>query len=64
LNHTLSNDSILVFETESIENFVPSGKARWTIKIVSENQIETTFDVSFPGKEYTCFGVNVLEKRK
>lgn len=64
LNDSLSNDSILVFETENIENFVPGGKARWTIKKVSENQIETTFDVSFPNKGYTCFGVNVLTKKE
>lgn len=64
LNDSLSTDSILVFETESIENFAPGGKARWTIKKVSENEIETIFDVSFPNKEYTCFGTNVLEKRK
>jgi len=46
----------LVFETEMIENFVPGGKARWTIRKISESQIETTFDVSFPDKEFTCFG--------
>jgi hypothetical protein len=63
LNDTLSNDAILVFETEIIENFMAGGKARWTIKKVSENKIETTFDVSFPNKEYTCFGSNVLEKK-
>lgn len=35
-------------------------RARWTIKKISENEIETTFEVSFPGKEYTCFGINDL----
>jgi len=60
LNDSLSNDSILVFETENIENFVPGGKARWTIKKISEKQIETTFDVSFPNKDYSCFGINNL----
>jgi len=64
LNDSLSNDSILVFETEIIENFVPGGKARWTIKKITENQIETTFDVSFPNKGYTCFGVNILGKKE
>ncbi|WP_130306152.1 hypothetical protein [Ancylomarina subtilis] len=64
LNDSLSNDSLLVFDTEVIENFVPGGKARWTVKILSDNQIETSFEVSFPKKDYTCFGVNKLTKKK
>lgn len=63
LNDSLSNDTTLVFETESIENFMPDGKARWTIKKINDNQIETVFDVSFPGKEFACFGTNVLNRK-
>ncbi|MDH3649377.1 MAG: hypothetical protein OEQ53_06815 [Saprospiraceae bacterium] len=63
LNETLSNDSILVFETEMIENFVDGGKTRWTIRKISEEEIETTFDVAFSDKEYTCFGTNYLKKK-
>ncbi|MBN2638002.1 MAG: hypothetical protein JXR65_02805 [Bacteroidales bacterium] len=58
----LSNDSLLVFETELIENFVSGGSARWTIKKTSTDKLETTFDVYFPNKGYTCFGENNLEK--
>lgn len=64
LSDSLSNDSLLVFETELIENFLPGGKARWTIKKISETQIETIFDVSFPNKEYSCFGINNLNKKE
>lgn len=63
LNDSLSNDSLLVFDTEIIENFVHGGKARWTIKKITENNIETTFNVSFPNKGYTCFGTNNLIKK-
>ncbi len=63
LNDSLSSDSQLVFETEIIENFVPGGKARWTIKRNSETQIVTIFDVSFPNKEYSCFGTNTMHKK-
>jgi len=59
---SLSNDSMLIFESESIENFVPGGKARWTIKKISENQIETIFDVAFPDSDYSCMGINKLMK--
>ena len=64
LNDSLSNGSRLVLESETIENFVPGGKARWTIIKISEKQIETIFDVSFPNKEYTCFGKNILHKKE
>ena len=60
---SLSNDASLVFETENIENFVPGGKARWTINKLSEHKIKTIFDVSFPNKEYSCFGTNTLKKQ-
>ena len=64
LNDLLSTDTMLVFETEEIENFVAGGKARWTIKKIADNKIETIFDVSFPNSEYTCFGTNNLVRKK
>ncbi len=57
---SLSTDNKLVFLTEDIENFVRGGKARITINKISDNQIETVFDVSLPGKDYACFGTNHL----
>lgn len=63
LNEELSNESELVFETEEIENFMPGGKAKWVIKKLSDNKLETKFHVSFPKKDYTCFGTNVLIKK-
>lgn len=63
LNGSASNDSVLVFETEYIENFIPGGKARWTIRKISNTAIETTFDLSFPDKPYACFGTNKLQKK-
>ena len=63
LNDSLSTNDVYIFETENIENFVEGGKSRWTIKKINENKIETIFDVSFPGKEYSCFGTNKLIKK-
>ncbi|MCW3789421.1 hypothetical protein [Plebeiibacterium sediminum] len=63
LNDSISDENTLVFETEYIENFVPNGKAKWTIKKINENEIETIFDVSF-GKDYTCFGTNKLIRKQ
>ena len=59
---SLSTDSLLVFETESCENFTPGGKARWKIQIISDSQIRTDFDVSLPGKDFICYGTNYLIK--
>ena len=64
MNDSLSNASAFVFETETIENFTPGGKARWMIEKISENEIKTTFEVSFPGKDYTCLGTNILRKEE
>jgi hypothetical protein len=64
LNDSLTNDSKLVFETETIENFISGGKARWTVKKKSDNEIETIFDVSFPGKEFACYGTNILKRKE
>jgi hypothetical protein len=62
LNTSVSNDSTLVFETEEIEN-LSGGKARWTILINSDTKIETVFDVSFSRDEFTCMGINELERK-
>lgn len=61
---SLSSDKELVFVTESIENFVPGGKAKWTIKKISDSRIETVFDVYFPNRGYTCMGTNFLIKKE
>lgn len=63
LNDSLSTETTLIFETEIIENFMPGGKARWTINKISDDEIETVFDVYFPGKDYTCFGTNKLVRK-
>ena len=61
---TLSNETTLIFQTETIENFVPGGSARWTINKINEDQIETIFDVSFPNQGYNCLGTNNLSRKK
>ena len=63
LNEKYSNDSTFIFETEIIENFIPEGRARLTIQIKDTDNIETIFDVSFPGKEYACYGTNRLSRK-
>lgn len=63
LNDSISTPDQLVFETERIENFVPGGRARFTINILGDNEIETVFDVGFPEREMACFGTNRLKRQ-
>ena len=63
LNDSLSKENSLVFETEIIENFMDGGKARWTITKIDDDEIEMGFYVSFPGKEFACFGTNRLKRQ-
>lgn len=60
---SISNSTKLVFESETIENFMPGGKARWTIIKHSENEIETIFDLSMNTSGYTCYGTNKLKRK-
>ena len=60
---SLSNENTLVFQTENIENFVPGGSAKWTIEKKSDNEIETNFYVSVPGREAACVGTNILFRK-
>lgn len=62
LNQEISSPNKLVFESEIIENFVPGGKARWTIIIKNNTELETLFDLQMPGKEFACYGTNQLVK--
>lgn len=66
VNHYILNDSLsvgskFVFESEIIENFVPGGKARYTL-ILNSGNLETLFDIAMPGKEYACYGQNHLTR--
>ncbi|MDP2087836.1 MAG: hypothetical protein Q8J84_00370 [Flavobacteriaceae bacterium] len=62
LNETESTPTKLVFETGIIENFIPGGKARWTIIMNEGNLVETIFDLQMPGKEFVRYGTNTYKK--
>ena len=63
LSKTHSTDTSFVFESELIDNFVEGGKTKWTIIVHASDHIESIFDVSFPGREFACFGTNQLWKQ-
>ena len=54
----------LVFITESIEN-IPSGfKAKETYRILSDDEIEETFEIAEPGKEFAVYSKVKLVRQK
>ena len=63
LNDSLSTDTQLIFETETIENFIEGGKSRWTIRKHSDKEIEIRFDVCVPGKESAYYNTHRLRKK-
>ena len=70
LDNSLSTDTSFVFMSEHIKNLperienLSGEKARWTIKKISENEYEDSFEVSFPGKEFKCLRSNSLIKKQ
>lgn len=54
----------LTFISEQIEN-APSGtKAKEAFKFINEDEIEQSFYVAWPNKDYACFALNKLKRTK
>jgi hypothetical protein len=61
---SLSTDGItFIMNSEQIENAPPGTKANLVFRIIGENEIETEFNVAFPGKEYQCYSKNRLQRK-
>ncbi len=63
LNDSLSNDTVFIFESEIIENFVPGGRARYTLRLEDNSMLKTIFDIGMPGNELQCYGTNLMRKQ-
>lgn len=55
---------IFVFSTELIENAPPGTRAEFKLMIAGENELITTFNVAFPGKEFQCYSKNNFRRMK
>lgn len=53
----------IVFVTESIENIPAGWKAKETYRILSENELEETFELAEPGKVYEVYSKVLLKKK-
>ncbi len=63
LSETSDAGKVLIFVTESVENGPPGTKAKLIFKQISDNELEESFFVAFPGQEFGCFSTNKLTKK-
>jgi hypothetical protein len=54
----------MIFVTESIENISKGWKARETYRIPGENELEETFELAEPGKDYAVYSKVLLKRVK
>jgi hypothetical protein len=54
----------LVFLSESIENIPAGFKAKETYRILSDDEIEETFEVAEPGKDFTIYSKVKMVRQK
>lgn len=52
------------FLTEHVENAPEGTKAKLEFKVLSADEIEQSFHVAFPGREFGCFFTHNLKKQK
>lgn len=64
LDSQSSDDKTLTFVSEAIENAPPGTKAKLIFKIIADGEMEESFHVAFPGKDFSCYVVNTLRKEK
>jgi hypothetical protein len=51
------------FMTEHVENAPEGTKAKLEFKVLGEDEIEQSFHVAFPGREFSCFFTHHLKKQ-
>lgn len=54
----------LFFITEAIENIPPGFKAKETYRLLSDDEIEETFEIAEPGKEFSVYSKVKLVRQK
>lgn len=60
---SVSTEGSLTFITTDIENAPPTTKARLILRRLSDNEMEESFWVAFPGQKNTCLVTNRLKKQ-
>lgn len=52
------------FVTEQIENAPPGTKAKLVYKVITKDEVDQSFHVAWPGKEFSCYSINKLKRKE
>ena len=52
------------FLSEHVENAPEGTEAKLVFKVLNDDEVEQSFHVSFPGREFSCLYINNLKKQK
>lgn len=53
----------IAFETEAIENAPPGTRAKLVFQKTSRSELEQSFFVAWPGREFSCMSTNKLKRK-
>jgi hypothetical protein len=64
LDSISSDNRIITFKTEAIENIPKGWQAKERYRILNDNEIEETFELAEPGKDFTVYSKVTLIRQK
>lgn len=64
LDNISADEKTLTFLTEHIENAPPGTKAKLIYKVINPDELEQSFHVAWPDREFSCFALNRLKRKK
>lgn len=64
LDGLLSDNKVMIFNTEAIENIPQDWRARETYQIISDDELKETFELSAPNKPFEVYTQVILRKVK
>lgn len=63
LDNISDDGKTFTFVTEHIENAPPGTKAKLIYKVIKLDELEQSFYVAWPGKEFSCYSLNHLKRK-
>jgi hypothetical protein len=64
LDNISADGKTLTFVTEHIENAPPGTQAKLIYKVINPEELEQSFHVAWPGKEFSCYSLNHLKRKQ
>lgn len=64
LDNISDDGKTFTFVTEHIENAPPGTKAKLIFKVINPDELEQSFHVAWPEREFNCYSLNRLKRKK